>query len=202
MPAEEREQFRKEMQGARNQGLFTPPSTQNTVEMPGNNGGANFGGAAADPAHGFLYVVSKDLPAMLKLELDEAEEIRQPVLPKQRGRAVFATNCRLCHGADLKGQPPAVPSLVDIGSRLSAKEIRSIVSQGNGLMPAFSKLSDADLDSLLAYLCQPSGAHRRPETEDRPQKSPCRARMPATGAALASCLQRAGCPRLPRPGLH
>ena len=37
--------------------------------MPGNNGGANFGGAAADPAHGYMYVVSKDLPAMLKLTL-------------------------------------------------------------------------------------------------------------------------------------
>ena len=49
--------------------------------MPGNNGGANFGGVAADPAHGFLYVVSKDLPAMLKLELDQAEEPSATVLP-------------------------------------------------------------------------------------------------------------------------
>jgi len=35
--------------------------------MPGNNGGANWGGAAVDPANGMLYVVSKDLPAILKL---------------------------------------------------------------------------------------------------------------------------------------
>ena len=158
MPSEERELFRKEMQGARNQGLFTPPSMQNTVEMPGNNGGANFGGVAADPGHGFLYVVSKDLPAMLKLELDEAEEASATSSPEQRGRTVFATNCRLCHGADLKGQPPAVPSLVDIGSRLSPKEVRAIVTQGSGLMPAFSNLSDAELDSLLAYLLNPSAA--------------------------------------------
>jgi quinoprotein glucose dehydrogenase len=157
MPSEEREQFRKEMEGARNQGLFTPPSTQNTVEMPGNNGGANFGGVAADPTHGFLYVVSKDLPAMLKLELDQAEEpLDGP--PEQRGRAVFAANCRLCHGAELKGQPPAVPSLVDIGSRLTSKEVRSIVTQGSGLMPAFSELSDPSLDALLAYLANPGAA--------------------------------------------
>ena len=158
MPSEERELFREEMKGARNQGLFTPPSTQNTVEMPGNNGGANFGGVAADPGHGFLYVVSKDLPAMLKLELDEAEETSAGSSPEQRGRAVFATNCRLCHGTDLKGQPPAVPSLVDIGSRLSPKEVRATVTHGSGLMPAFSNLSDAQLDSLLAYLLNPSAA--------------------------------------------
>jgi quinoprotein glucose dehydrogenase len=36
--------------------------------MPGNNGGANWGGAAVDPAHGTLVVVSKDLPSLLKLE--------------------------------------------------------------------------------------------------------------------------------------
>jgi quinoprotein glucose dehydrogenase len=165
MPAEEREQFRKEMQGARNQGLFTPPSTQNTVEMPGNNGGANFGGVAADPEHGLLYVVSKDLPAMLKLELNSSEQVATGSSPEQHGRAVFAANCRLCHGADLKGQPPAIPSLVDVGSRLTPKEIRSIVTQGNGPMPAFSKLSDPEMDSLLAYLANPGRASAAAETK-------------------------------------
>jgi quinoprotein glucose dehydrogenase len=165
MSAEEREQWGKEMEGARNQGLFTPPSTLNTVEMPGNNGGANFGGVAADPEHGLLYVVSKDLPAMLKLELDSAEQVATGSSPEQHGRAVFATNCRLCHGAELKGQPPAIPSLVDVGSRLTPKQIRSIVTQGNGPMPAFSKLSDAELDSLLAYLSNPGRALAVPETK-------------------------------------
>jgi quinoprotein glucose dehydrogenase len=55
---------------ARNEGLFTPPSMRATVEMPGNNGGANWSGAAADSDSGMLYVVSKDLPAVLKLERD------------------------------------------------------------------------------------------------------------------------------------
>ena len=40
--------------------------------MPGNNGGANWGGAAVDPLKGKLFVVSKDLPAMLKLERDNS----------------------------------------------------------------------------------------------------------------------------------
>ena len=69
MDADEREAVRKQMLAARNRGLFEPPSKEDTVEMPGNNGGANFGGAAADPAHGYVYVISKDLPAMLKLTL-------------------------------------------------------------------------------------------------------------------------------------
>ncbi len=158
MPAAEKESFRKEMEGARNQGMFTPPSTQNTVEMPGNNGGANYGGVAVDPGHGLLYVVSKDLPAMLKLELNEAEATAATATPEQHGRAVFSANCQLCHGAEMKGQPPAVPALVGVTSRLTGERIRGIVTQGNGPMPAFSKLSDAELDSLLAYLAHPERA--------------------------------------------
>ncbi len=64
---QERARFRDEMQSARNEGLFTPPGLRNTIQMPGNNGGANWGGAAVDPSAGMLYVISKDLPAMLKL---------------------------------------------------------------------------------------------------------------------------------------
>jgi quinoprotein glucose dehydrogenase len=46
--------------------------------MPGNNGGANWGGAAVDPQKGKLFVVSKDLPCLLRLEPDSSatEEVR------------------------------------------------------------------------------------------------------------------------------
>jgi len=155
---EEREQLRKEMEGARNQGLFTPPGLTDTVEMPGNNGGANFQGAAVDPEHGTLFVVSKDLPSMLKLELNAVEQVPAGSSPEEKGRAVFQSNCRLCHGADLAGHPPAVPSLVDAGSRETADQLRAVVTRGRGPMPAFPGLSDAALDSLWAYVSHPERA--------------------------------------------
>jgi quinoprotein glucose dehydrogenase len=65
----ERARFLDDIRNARNEGLFTPPGLGNTIEMPGNNGGANFSGAAVDPAHGTMFIVSKDFPSMLKLEL-------------------------------------------------------------------------------------------------------------------------------------
>jgi quinoprotein glucose dehydrogenase len=64
---EDRARFRDEILSARNEGLFTPPEQRGTVEMPGNNGGANWSGAAVDPPSGTLFVVSKDLPSILKL---------------------------------------------------------------------------------------------------------------------------------------
>lgn len=69
---EDRARFRDALLSARNEGLFTPPATRGTIQMPGNNGGSNWGGAAVDPVKGRLFVVSKDLPAILKLERDRS----------------------------------------------------------------------------------------------------------------------------------
>jgi quinoprotein glucose dehydrogenase len=160
----EREQIRNEMLSAHNQGLFTPPGLGNTIEMPGNNGGANYGGAAIDPTSGDLYVISKDLPAMLKLEL--ASTVSKVGSPEEQGRSIFAAYCSLCHGTNRQGQPPAIPSLVDVGSRLSNDQIRSIVSHGQGPMPSFSGLSTAEVDSLLAYLAHPDRASTSSPVQD------------------------------------
>jgi quinoprotein glucose dehydrogenase len=154
----ERARFRDEILSARNEGLFTPPGLRNTVEMPGNNGGANWGGAAIDPAKGVFYIVSKDLPAMLKLEPDGTKAASLTGSPEERGQFIFEENCRLCHGADRKGQPPAVPSLVDVEQTLSRDQIKRVVKRGRGPMPAFPKLSDSDLNALTAYLFNPRRA--------------------------------------------
>jgi quinoprotein glucose dehydrogenase len=147
----ERARIRDEMLSARNQGLFTPPGLRNTVEMPGNNGGANWGGAAVDPTNGTLYVVSKDLPAMLKLEPEIPLAIPVNGSPAQQGLAVYQAKCLICHHADLKGQPPTVPSLVDIGARLNPQRVDDVVRHGRGQMPAFA-LSGEDLSRLRAFL--------------------------------------------------
>ncbi|MBL8174576.1 MAG: pyrroloquinoline quinone-dependent dehydrogenase [Bryobacterales bacterium] len=70
----DRAKFRDDLLSARNEGLFTPPGKRNTVQMPGNNGGANWGGTAVDPTSGRMFVVSKDLPSMLKLEKDPKQD--------------------------------------------------------------------------------------------------------------------------------
>ncbi len=48
--------------------LFTPPTERGAVQMPGNVGGADWGGAGVDPETGFLYVPSLTSPIVVKLE--------------------------------------------------------------------------------------------------------------------------------------
>ncbi len=47
--------------------LFTPPSLEGTLALPGIIGGGNWGGSAVDPRTGFLYVKSTESPALFKL---------------------------------------------------------------------------------------------------------------------------------------
>jgi glucose dehydrogenase len=59
--------LREKMRGYVNKGLFTPPSLQGTIQIPGNSGGANWGLSAVDPGKGTMYVVSKEQPSLLTL---------------------------------------------------------------------------------------------------------------------------------------
>jgi quinoprotein glucose dehydrogenase len=68
-PEADRAELAAKMKTYRNEGLFTPPSIRGTIEMPGHNGGANWGSSAVDPARGTMYIVSKELPTLIKLEL-------------------------------------------------------------------------------------------------------------------------------------
>ena len=65
----EQDMMRQEFKIHRNEGLFTPPSRQGSVQMPGNSGGATWGSSAVEPNRGLMFVVSKERPAILKLNL-------------------------------------------------------------------------------------------------------------------------------------
>ena len=51
--------LRTRLLAADNKGIFTPLSTKETVSVPASNGGTLFGGAAAEPRTGAVYVVAR-----------------------------------------------------------------------------------------------------------------------------------------------
>ena len=157
--SEERARLRERIQKARNDGLFTPPGLSDTIQMPGNAGGANWGGAAVDLQTGTLYVQSKDAPTVLRLE-PKPPKINLSELgpPAQQGKMVYALRCRTCHGEELKGQPPVVPSLLNAVPRFGAEHIRNVLQRGAPPMPAFADLTTAEVEALLAFLGDPQAA--------------------------------------------
>jgi quinoprotein glucose dehydrogenase len=64
---------------SRNDGLFTPPSTQGTLVFPMTGGGVNWGGAAFDPVNQILYANATHAVHVVKLmPRSEAEGFRPP----------------------------------------------------------------------------------------------------------------------------
>ena len=83
---------------------------------------------------------SKNAPAILKLEAKRPRmEIKGS--PATKGQLLYIQNCQTCHTSELTGQPPAVPSLVDVVSRVGAERIRSVVTNGASPMPSFPDFS-------------------------------------------------------------
>ncbi|MBS1832980.1 MAG: PQQ-binding-like beta-propeller repeat protein [Acidobacteria bacterium] len=165
---QDRAKFRDDILSARNEGLFTPPSRKGTVQMPGNNGGANWGGAAVNPNEGLLYVVSKDLPAMLKLEPEGTPIPGQNDYPEQRGLALYTSNCQGCHGEKRTGNPArGVPSLLDAAARMSKEEIAKLIAEGKGRMPKFEQLTQTQRQEIALFLANPGRAEKNiPITDD------------------------------------
>ena len=111
---------------------------------------------------------------MLKLELEDTRKASATDSPEQQGRFLYEANCQLCHLANRKGSPPAVPSLEHVVERLGREQIGAVVKNGQASMPAFPKLSQSDLDSLVAYLQNPAsvGAATEPTGSSAPAAGP------------------------------
>lgn len=126
---------------------FTPPSFQGTVMFPGFDGGGEWGGAAWDPKTGILYINSNEMAWILRLiprVLGSTEAMT--------GSALYRQNCSGCHRLDKRGSPPEFPSLVNIGSKLSQDQVRSMVRYGGGRMPGFAQLGEGAVNVIVTYL--------------------------------------------------
>lgn len=58
---------RKKMAGLRSEGIFTPPSVEGTIQLPGYGGGINWGGLAFDPDSQTVVTFSMDVPMEVAL---------------------------------------------------------------------------------------------------------------------------------------
>jgi quinoprotein glucose dehydrogenase len=117
--------------------------------FPGLDGGAEWGGAAVDP-DGIMYLNSSEMAWLIALNPKVAEDKLAALTP---GHRVYATSCTSCHGPERKGNPASgFPSLVNIGSRRTRDYVATVIANGKGMMPAFSKLSGSERQALVAFL--------------------------------------------------
>lgn len=100
----------------RNQGIFTPPSIQGTLEMPGYLGGMTWSGYAFDPANNLLVVNVNNLPARVRLiPRDKMNaDTEDDELGRQAGTPYAMVRRFLQSPSDLPCNPPPWGSLVAV----------------------------------------------------------------------------------------
>jgi quinoprotein glucose dehydrogenase len=128
----------------RSEGQFVPFSVgKDTVIFPGFDGGAEWGGPAVDLATAIIYINSNEMAWTGALASNTGENS-----PK----AIYLSQCGVCHGEKMTGSPPAMPSLVGINERLTSAQIATTIKNGKGRMPGFPNLTQDQMFALVEYL--------------------------------------------------
>ena len=161
-----KERVRKAKNGTGPQGGMFNPTVLNgdSVSMPGNQGGSNWGTTAADPQRGLVFVTGVNQVALLRLN-----DVKDPTVPTGRGgggggnqidgtlatqgQRAFTQYCAACHGADQRGADSrrAVARRRDRPHR-RRRASASIVSEGRNNMRPILDASNEEIRAIYTYL--------------------------------------------------
>ena len=135
---------------------ITPLGFDPVIQMPGNQGGANWGMTSANPTNGSVYVLAFNFPGITEA-LQPGPQRRQRTVagrggaPQGPGASLYASNCAACHGANRAGQS-GMPALVRNRQSHSQAQIRTTIVEGGGPMPGFHELNATEVDALVTFL--------------------------------------------------
>lgn len=129
--------------------VYAPGNTTGSVLLPGYDGGAEWGGAAADP-EGILYVNANEMAWIHKM-IETPKENKLAHLSS--GQRLYTTYCGTCHGADRKGNAVSnYPSLAGIDKKRDRAFINNIITNGKGMMPGFTTIAAAEKQAIVSFL--------------------------------------------------
>ena len=154
---EVREHALREFRKYRSGSIYTPPSLQGTLTMPGHLGGSQWNGGSFDPQLNMLYVNVSEAPTMGRLRPANGSDSRDEQTKTQQGLQIYEANCMACHGSDRGGTSEPGTSLVNLG--LSREELDTVISEGRNVMPAYPQFGSEELAAIFAYIdCAPDTA--------------------------------------------
>ena len=123
---------------------FIPFSVgKDTLVVPGFDGGAEWGGSAADRETGFLYVNANEMAWTGGLQQNTGAGSVE---------SIYLNQCGVCHGEKMEGSPPTIPSLVGAGDRYTPMELTTIIKNGRGRMQGFANFTEEQLFALVNYI--------------------------------------------------
>ena len=142
--------LKKDLEGYRYGKMFIPPGKKTAVELPGFDGGAEWGGPSYDPQTNLLYVNANEMGWLVTMR-DVAPEPPRKENYGQAGVRLYQKYCISCHGADRKGTGN-FPTLINIQERYHDTDIMSLLSAGRRMMPSFNYITKEEKEAIVSYI--------------------------------------------------
>jgi quinoprotein glucose dehydrogenase len=190
--------LKKRFKALKNNGMFTPPSIEGTLVLPGLTGGAEWGGPSVDPESGIMYINANELPWIISMQDTRLEKPAKSAQNNmQAGKVLFTKNCQGCHGADLKGSGN-FPALLGLDKRFNEEDLKTLISSGRKMMPPFKNLGENDKTAIASYLLNLESKQKEPYVPEEKQRHPFY-NTPYRLAGIKPFLTREGYPGIAPP---
>ena len=144
--------LKKDLAGYRFGKMFIPPGKQTAVELPGFDGGAEWGGTSFDPETGLLYVNANEMGWLLTMR-DIKPEPPKKENYGQAGLRLYEKYCVTCHGVDRKGTGN-FPTLLNIQAKYNTSQVMGLLSSGRRMMPSFNYIANEDKEAIVSYVLE------------------------------------------------
>jgi quinoprotein glucose dehydrogenase len=132
--------------------MYAPPSLDPVLLLPGYDGAAEWGGTAADPEDGIIYVNANEMAWILQMQKNDSVATDMPL-----GERIYNQYCVTCHQADRKGiAASGYPSLLNLKITKTKDEVAQIITQGKGMMTGFPQLPKHEKEALIKFLFEES----------------------------------------------
>lgn len=144
--------IKKALEGYEYGKMFIVPSKKTRVQLPGFDGGAEWGGPAYDPETDMLYVNANECGWLVTMRDNK------PVAPPketyaQAGLRLYNQHCLTCHGADRKGTGN-YPTLIKVAEKYKQEEAMELLNSGRRMMPSFRHITEEEKNAILSYVLE------------------------------------------------
>lgn len=144
------QEIKKRFKTYNSKGIYTPPSKEGTIILPGYDGGGEWGGPSIDPKKGILYVNANEMAWVLNL-VENKQTLKTNFTNVEAGQLLYKLNCMGCHGPEQKGSGN-YPSIIGAEKKYNEARFMELLSTGRKMMPGFNHLTAFEKSALASYI--------------------------------------------------
>jgi quinoprotein glucose dehydrogenase len=142
--------LRKDLQSYRYGKMFIPPGFKTVVQLPGLDGGAEWGGPAWDPETGILYVNANEMGWLMTMREIKPEPQKKETYA-EAGTRLYGKYCVSCHGLDKKGTGN-YPAIVGLQEKYNPAQVMDLLKTGRRMMPSFNYIANEEKKAIVAHV--------------------------------------------------